>query len=98
MREQRLKKLDEKLNLTADQKTQITAIWDKAEADARAARADATAEAKAERRAKMREGMKAVRQQVRAVLTPEQQKIFDTMPQDRRGGGPGGPRPAGDQK
>ena len=96
MREQRLKKLDEKLNLTADQKAQITAIWDKAETDARAARQDANAEAKAERRTKMREGMKAVRQQVRAVLTPEQQKIFDTMPQDRRG--PGGPHSAGDQK
>jgi Spy/CpxP family protein refolding chaperone len=98
MRERRMKQLDEKLSLTADQKAQINAIWDKAEADARAAREDASATAKEDRRAKVRESMKAVRQQVRGVLTPEQQKIFDTMPQDRRGGGPGGPRPSGDQK
>lgn len=90
-----MKQLDEKLSLTADQKAQINAIWDKAEQDARAARDDAAATAKEERRAKMREGMKAVREQVRGVLTPEQQKVFDTMPQDRR---PGGKRHADDQK
>ena len=94
-RDHRMKELDEKLNLTADQKAQINAIWDQAEQNARAARDDATATAKEERRAKMREGMKAVRQQVRGVLTPEQQKIFDTLPQDRR---PGGKRHADDQK
>jgi Spy/CpxP family protein refolding chaperone len=34
--------------------------------------------------------------QVRAVLTPEQQKIFDTMAQEGRG--QRGPRPGGDDK
>ncbi|MEO7599524.1 MAG: Spy/CpxP family protein refolding chaperone [Opitutus sp.] len=87
MRERRLKKLDEKLSLTADQKAKINAIWDKAEGDARAARHDAASTAKDEMRTKRREGLKAVRQEVRAVLTPEQQKTFDTMPEDRPGRG-----------
>lgn len=94
MREHRMKQLDEKVKLTAEQKTKIYAIWDKAEADARAAR-DATAD-KEDLRAKRRAAMQAMRQEVRAVLTPEQQTIFDTLPPDRppggkRGGGPGGP-------
>jgi Spy/CpxP family protein refolding chaperone len=95
MRERRLKRLDEKLTLTADQKAKIIAIWDKAGQDARAAREDASTTAKEERKAKRREAMKAVHQEVRGVLTPEQQKIFDTMPQDRP---PGGPRPSGESK
>lgn len=90
MKERRLKRLDEKLHLTAEQKSQITAIWDKAEQQARAAREDAATAAKEERQAKRREAVKAVRQEVRGVLTPEQQTIFDSMPQDRPPGPPRG--------
>ena len=91
LRERRLKKLDAKLNLTAAQKAQINAIWDKAEADARAARKEAASTAKNDMREKRRETMKAVRQEVRAVLTPEQKTIFDSMPTDRPGRGPDAP-------
>lgn len=80
-----MQRLDEKLHLTADQKTKINAIWDKAEAEARAARSEADASAQTSRRAKRREMMKAAHDEVRAVLTPEQQKIFDAMPVERPG-------------
>lgn len=79
MREERLKRLDEKLHLTAEQKTQIQAIWDKAEQQAIENRKEVKAEMQ-DRREKRREAMKAMREQVRAVLTPEQQKAFDEMP------------------
>lgn len=82
MRERRLKQLDEKLHLTADQKTQITTIWDKAEQQARADRDAARDEAK-DHREQRRDMMKATRDQVRAVLTPEQQKVFDELPPPR---------------
>ena len=98
MREQRMKQLDEKLSLTAEQKIKINAIWAKTAKDARAAREEATEEAGKEIRAKRREAMKAAQQEVRAVLTPEQQKIFDTLPVERPGGGPRGSRRDGDKK
>lgn len=82
MREKRLKQLDEKLHLTADQKTKINDIWNKAEEQAQADRAAARDEAK-DRRAQRRDMMKATRDQVRAVLTPEQQKAFDELPPPR---------------
>jgi Spy/CpxP family protein refolding chaperone len=84
MREQRLKQLDETLGLTPEQKARINAIWDKAEADAAAARQDA-ADAKLGHRLKQRKAIKAVRKEVRGVLTPEQQKKFDALPAERRG-------------
>ncbi|MDB6168134.1 MAG: hypothetical protein JWM88_998 [Verrucomicrobia bacterium] len=96
MRENRLKMLDEKLQLTAAQKEQIQAIWDKAEADGKALRED-NATARDDRREKMRDRMQATRAQVRAVLTPEQQKTFDAMPPEhlrRHGAGPDGEKPA----
>jgi Spy/CpxP family protein refolding chaperone len=86
-REHRMQRLDEKLHLTADQKTKISAIWDKTEAEARAARSEASSSAQTNRRAKRREMMKAAHDEVRAVLTPEQQTIFDTMPAERPAGG-----------
>jgi Spy/CpxP family protein refolding chaperone len=85
-REHRMQRLDEKLHLTADPKTKINAIWDKTEAEARAARTDANASVQTSRRAKRQEKAKAAHDEVRAVLTPEQQKIFDAMPADRPGG------------
>ena len=85
-REHRMQRLDEKLHLTADQKTKINAIWDKTEAEMRAARSSTDSSAQTYRRAKRREMMKAAHDEERAVLTPEQQKIFDAMPVERPGG------------
>ena len=100
-REHRLKELTEKLSLTPAQQAQIKAIWDQAEVQGKALRAqgdDLRAQG-AELRAKGKEVMKATHDQVRALLTPEQQKIFDAMPPPGRGRhGPGrgeGDRPAG---
>ena len=89
MRERRMKHLDENLALTVEQKAQINAIWDKAEAEAKAMHEEAGAAAE-ERRGKRREAMKAIRAQVREVLTPEQQKKFDALPPERPGFGRGG--------
>jgi Spy/CpxP family protein refolding chaperone len=62
--------------LTADQKTKIEAILAKARTDREAAAGDAD---------KMREIGQKVRTDIRAVLTPDQQKKFDEMPQGRGG-------------
>lgn len=99
MREHRMQQLDEKLHLTADQKTQIEAIWAKADQQGRALRSDA-ALTPDDRKAKRREIMKTTHDQVRAVLTPDQQKIFDAMPPPGRApGAPPATSPAdGNQK
>lgn len=80
--------LTEKLKLTPEQQERIKAIWKQAGGEGRALREDA-AQDRAETRAKAQELRKATRDQVRTVLTPEQQAIFDQMPAE----GPG--RPAG---
>ncbi len=84
-REQRMERLDEALQLSAEQKARIEAIWRKAEADAEDIR-DKGALRKRKQRREWREVMQEARAQVRAVLTPEQQKIFDAMPRERNGG------------
>ena len=98
MREHRMQELNEKLALTPDQQAQIKAIWDQAEVQGKALReqgADLREQAQ-DLRAKGMEVMKASRAQVRAVLTPEQQKIFDAMPPPGRGHR-GPPKGAGDK-
>ncbi len=91
-----MKTLEEKLSLTPAQKQQIQAIWDQAEQQGKALRADEST-AREQRREKMGAIMKDTHEKVRAVLTADQQKIFDSLPPEPRGrrGGPGGPRPAG---
>ena len=79
-REHRLQELTEKLSLTPEQQTQINAIWDQAETQGKALRSQDE-----QLRDQGKEVMKATRAQVRAVLTPEQQKIFDAMPPPGRG-------------
>jgi Spy/CpxP family protein refolding chaperone len=74
MLDQRLKQLDETLKLTDDQKQKIRDIWTKEAASAK----DSGAK---DRRA----ALMAVRDQVRAVLTPEQQTKFDAMKPDWHG-------------
>lgn len=75
--------------LSDDQKKKITAIYAKAGEKMREAGRDGGRE-------KMMEIMQDTRKEVRAALTPEQQKKFDDMPQGR--GGPGGPGGGGRKK
>jgi Spy/CpxP family protein refolding chaperone len=76
--EARLEQLDKELTLTADQKTKITAILEKA-------RDEMQAVPKEERKEKMPDMMKAQNAKIRAVLTAEQQAKFDAMPQGGQG-------------
>jgi Spy/CpxP family protein refolding chaperone len=69
------KMLAEKLNLTDAQKQQL--------ADLRKQQAEQLKSAKGDR-AKMAELMKTAHDQVRAMLTPEQQATFDAMPAEGR--------------
>jgi Spy/CpxP family protein refolding chaperone len=82
--EQQIARLEEAVGtLTAEQKTKITAIYEKAAKDMQAVPQE-------ERREKMGEMMAATRKDVRAVLTADQQKKFDDMPAPGRGGKGGG--------
>lgn len=86
----RLQMLDEKLHLSDAQKQQISAIWAASEQKGKALRAD-TALDKEDRKEQMMDIMKAAHDQVRGLLTPDQQKTFDAMPPPERHGGRHGP-------
>jgi Spy/CpxP family protein refolding chaperone len=79
--EQRIEQIEQAVgSLTADQKKKIAGIY--------AAMAEKMQGLSQEdRREKGMELMASARKEVRAVLTPEQQKKFDDMPQGGRGGG-----------
>jgi len=83
--ERRMERLDQALQLTAEQKARIEAIWRKAEGDVAEIREEGKLRKRKQRR-EMREVMQEARAAVRDVLTPEQQKIFDAMPRERNGG------------
>lgn len=89
--EQQIARLEEGVGkLTDDQKTKLTALYTAQREKMRAMR-DQEAGTPEERRAKMDEAMKAMRSEVRALLTPEQQTKFDALPPMGPGGrGPGG--------
>ena len=83
--------LQHRLNLTPDQTTQVKAILD---ADRAKMEADQSG---GDRRAKMMAMMTDENAKIKAVLTPDQQKIFDDMLKEQRdrmrerqdnGGGP----------
>jgi Spy/CpxP family protein refolding chaperone len=76
----RVQQLDRALTLTADQKTQVKAIYSKVEEDMRAQTRDGGGDQQANR-AKLRDTMLSTRDQVRALLTDEQKIKFDAMPQ-----------------
>jgi protein CpxP len=78
--EQQVARLDEAVTLTAEQKTKVTAIYAKYQEKLQAIPQE-------ERQEKGREIMQARRDEVRALLTDEQKKKFDEMPQGGRGGG-----------
>lgn len=79
-----LSELTERLSLTADQQKKVGAIIDDGAAQAKALRGDGSL-SRDEKRQKMGAVMKATHDQIRAALTPDQQKQFDALPQ--RGGG-----------
>ncbi len=80
--EQMVQRLDEAVQLTAEQKTKITAIYAKSREKMQALPED-------QRMEKGREIMASIRTEVRAVLTAEQQKKFDEMTPGRGQGGQG---------
>ena len=79
--EQRIAQIETAVGtLSAEQKTKITAILEKAAKDVQAIPQE-------ERREKGMEIRTASNKEVRAVLTAEQQAKFDAMPQGGKGGG-----------
>jgi hypothetical protein len=98
---QLVQRLDAAVKLTDDQKAKVTDIYKKAQTDAQALRGGGGGGGgRGEGMAKLQEIMKTAHDDVRALLTADQQKKFDAMPPPpgpggrggRRGrGGPGGP-------
>ncbi len=83
--EQQVARLEEAVGkLTDDQKTKITAVYEKAAKDMQALRGSGDPQSNRE---KMQELMQNTRKDVRALLTADQQKKFDDMPAPGRGGG-----------
>ena len=75
---ERLKVMSEKLGLTEDQKEKVKAIFEKNMPKLKELRAD-TALSQEDKRAKMMEIRKAEAQEIRALLTPEQQEKMKEM-------------------
>ena len=84
-----LKFFTEKLGLTQDQQAKIKPILEDERKSLDALHDDSSL-AKEAKRAKFVEIRKTHREQIRALLTPEQQKKLDEL-REERGRGPGGP-------
>jgi protein CpxP len=91
---ERLQILAQELNLTAEQKEKIGALLKQQMEQGRALRED-TSLSREQKREQMEAMRKASRDQIRALLTAEQQAKFDALPQ-RGPGGPRGERPRRD--
>jgi len=91
---QMLEHLKMAVNLTDDQTAKVKAIFQDQRAKMEALRGDESL-SREDRRAKMMELMKASHDQIRALLTPDQQQKFDAMPRPGFGRGPRGEGPAG---
>ena len=84
--EQRIERLEEAVGtLSTEQKSKIKAVYAAVSEKMRNIPQE-------ERREKMGEILRNTQKEIRAVLTPEQQKKFDAMPQAGRGDGSGGGR------
>jgi periplasmic protein CpxP/Spy len=84
-----LGELTEKLGLTPDQQKTVGAIIADSDGQLKALRGDDSL-SREDKRAKMRSIISTTRGQIRAALTPDQQKIFDTLPTRGERGGQGG--------
>jgi len=91
--EERVAQLDKALSLTDEQKTKIKDIYAKAGEQMREAFRGGGGGDREAARSKMMEAMRKTREDVRALLTDEQKKKFDELPQ--RGGGEKGGRGQG---
>ena len=81
---ERLKVLTEKLGLTEEQQGKIKEIFEKNVPKAKALREDA-ALSQEDKRAKMMELRKAEAEEIRAVLTPEQQEKMKELRKEGKG-------------
>ncbi|TWR25964.1 periplasmic heavy metal sensor [Mucilaginibacter achroorhodeus] len=77
--EERVKQMKEKLNLTDDQTTKITAIY-----QAQAKSMDSLRNAGGDMRSQMRPMMQATNDKVKAILTPEQAAAWQKEMDERR--------------
>ena len=75
--EQRIEQLDRRLQLTAAQKEQVKEIWARELAAARGAKGGDPKDRRA--------ALTKTRDEIRAILTPEQKAKFDKMPAEGRG-------------
>ena len=93
---ERLSHLSKVLNLTGDQKAKIELILKDEQEKRRAIMSDSSL-SREDRRTQMMDLMKSSQAMIRALLTPEQQQKFDTMPRPGRGpmdrGAAAGPPP-----
>lgn len=97
--EQRLDRLSQQLNLSAEQKEKIKPILENQANQMKSLRED-TSTSREDRRAKFMELQQKTHDDINAVLNKDQQKKFEEMRSrmmQRRGGrgGPGGERPQG---
>jgi hypothetical protein len=83
-----LGELTAKLSLTPEQQKTVGSIIANADGQLKTLREDESV-AKEDKRAQMKTIIETTRGQIRASLTPDQQKIFDAIPtRGERGGGP----------
>ncbi len=92
-----LGELTARLNLTPAQQTTVGAILSSSASQLKALRGDDTL-SREDRRSKIRQMGESTRTQIRAVLTPAQQAVFDALPANggrhgRQPPGPTGPIP-----
>jgi Spy/CpxP family protein refolding chaperone len=88
--EQRVDRMNTELNLTADQKTKVTALFEDTQKKGRELRQD-TSLSQEDRRTKARELREAEDKKLKEILTPDQwQKWEKVRPQPGKRGGNGG--------
>ena len=88
--EQRVDRMNTELNLTADQKTKVTALFEDSQKKMRELRQD-TSLSQEDRREKVRGMREAEDKKLKEILTPEQwEKWQKVRPQGGKGGNGGG--------
>lgn len=97
--EKRTERMTKELKLTSDQQPKVLDILKSEQSQMESLRSD-TSTSQDDRRSKMMDIHKSSNDQIRALLTPDQQKKFDAMQARHWGnhGGPDGPPPSDSQK